>query len=157
MYSSCREEIVEVFDALEADLDRALELSFDALTTPERLVMLARCEVLRRRLPALEHPLINQIGRQADARNWAASWRLRWPTGCASPARKPRAALARPPSWATGRPWAPHAGLLPGPVTSRVFGPPDVSAASTVQMKRRAASCSTLGARAYCPQSAPPQ
>jgi hypothetical protein len=75
MYSSCREEIVEVFDALEADLDRALELSFDALTTPERLVMLARSEVFRRRLPALEHPLINQIGRQADARNWAASWR----------------------------------------------------------------------------------
>jgi Domain of unknown function (DUF222) len=67
MYSSCREEIVEAFDALEADLDRALELSFDALTTPERLVMLARCEVFRRRLPALEHPLINEISGQADA------------------------------------------------------------------------------------------
>jgi Domain of unknown function (DUF222) len=67
MYSSRREEIVEAFDALEADLDRALELSFDALTTPERLVMLARCEVFRRRLPALEHPLINQISGQADA------------------------------------------------------------------------------------------
>jgi hypothetical protein len=67
MYSSCREEIVAAFDALEADLDRALELSFDALTTPERLVMLARCEVFRRRLPALEHPLINQVSGQADA------------------------------------------------------------------------------------------
>jgi hypothetical protein len=67
MYSSRREEIVEAFDALEADLDRALELSFDALTTPERLVMLARCEVFRRRLPALEHPLINEISGQADA------------------------------------------------------------------------------------------
>jgi hypothetical protein len=67
MYSSGRVEIVEAFDALEADVDRALELSFDALTTPERLVMLARCEVFRRRLPALEHPLINQIGGQADA------------------------------------------------------------------------------------------
>ena len=44
MHSSSREEIVEAFDALEADLNRALELSFDALTTPERLVMLARCE-----------------------------------------------------------------------------------------------------------------
>ena len=66
MYSSCRGEIVEVFDGLEADLDRALELSFDALTTPERLVMLARCETFRRRLPALEHPLINQISGQAD-------------------------------------------------------------------------------------------
>jgi hypothetical protein len=67
MYSSCREEIVAAFDALKADLDRALELSFDALTTPERLAMLARCEVFRRRLPALEHPLINQISGQADA------------------------------------------------------------------------------------------
>jgi hypothetical protein len=67
MYSSCREEIVAAFDALEADLDRALELSFDALTTPERLVMLARCETFRRRLPALEHPLINQVSGQADA------------------------------------------------------------------------------------------
>src|SRR3984893_7039670 len=67
MHSSSCEDIVEVFDALEADLDRALQLSFDALTTPERLAMLARCEIFRRRLPALEHPLINQVGGQADA------------------------------------------------------------------------------------------
>jgi len=67
MYSSSREEIVAAFDALEADLDRALDLSFDALTTPERLAMLARCERFRRCLPAVEHPLINQIGGQADA------------------------------------------------------------------------------------------
>jgi hypothetical protein len=43
MGSSSREEIAGVFDALAADLDRALELSFDALTTPERLAMLACC------------------------------------------------------------------------------------------------------------------
>jgi Domain of unknown function (DUF222) len=67
MRSSCREEIVEVFDALEADIKRALDLSFDALTTPERLALLARCETMRRRLPAIEHPLINQVGAQADA------------------------------------------------------------------------------------------
>jgi hypothetical protein len=67
MCSSSRDEIVEVLDALEADLDRALELSFDALTTPERLVMLQRCETFRRRLPAVEHPLINQVAQQADA------------------------------------------------------------------------------------------
>ncbi|MGC1805209.1 MAG: HNH endonuclease signature motif containing protein [Mycobacterium sp.] len=66
MRSSCREEVVEVFDALEADIKRALDLSFDALTTPERLVLLARCETMRRRLPAIEHPLINQVGAQAD-------------------------------------------------------------------------------------------
>jgi hypothetical protein len=46
MRSSCRDEVVEVFDALDADLDRALGLSFDALTTPERLAMLERCEKL---------------------------------------------------------------------------------------------------------------
>jgi Domain of unknown function (DUF222) len=67
MYSSSREQIVAAFDALEADLDRALQLSFDALATPERLAMLARSEIFRRRRPALEHPLINQIGGQADA------------------------------------------------------------------------------------------
>jgi hypothetical protein len=67
MRSSSREEIVGAFDALEADLDRALELSFDALTTRERLAMLQRCEKIRRQLPAVEHPLINQIGEQADA------------------------------------------------------------------------------------------
>ncbi|MGC2655917.1 MAG: hypothetical protein WA317_20515, partial [Mycobacterium sp.] len=66
MRSSSPEEIVEVFDALDADLDRALKLSFDVLTTPECVAMLARCETLRRRLPALEHPLINQVAAQAD-------------------------------------------------------------------------------------------
>ncbi len=41
------------------------ELKFDALTTPERLALLERCERARRRLPAVEHPLINQLARQA--------------------------------------------------------------------------------------------
>jgi Domain of unknown function (DUF222) len=67
MRSSSREEIVEVFAALKADFDRALGLSFDALTTPERLAMLQLCETFRRQLPAVEHPLINQVGAQADA------------------------------------------------------------------------------------------
>jgi hypothetical protein len=66
MRSSCREEIVEVFDALEADVKRGLDLSFDVLTTPERLALLQSCEKIRRLLPAIEHPLINQIGEQSD-------------------------------------------------------------------------------------------
>ncbi|ORW04577.1 13E12 repeat family protein [Mycobacterium kyorinense] len=66
MRSSCREEIVEVFDALEADLKRALDLSFDVLTTPEVLALLERCETVRRRLPAIEHPLVNQLAEQAS-------------------------------------------------------------------------------------------
>jgi Domain of unknown function (DUF222) len=67
MRSSSRDEIVEVFDALQADLKRALDLSFDALTTPERFALLQTCETVRRQLPAIEHPLINQVGAQADA------------------------------------------------------------------------------------------
>jgi hypothetical protein len=67
MRSSSREEVVEVFDALRADLKRALDLSFDALTTLERFALLQTCETFRRQLPAIEHPLINQVSEQADA------------------------------------------------------------------------------------------
>ncbi len=67
MSSSSREEVVAVFDALDAELDRLCGLSFEALTTPERLALLQRCERVRRRLPAVEHPLINQLARQATA------------------------------------------------------------------------------------------
>ncbi|WP_156655905.1 HNH endonuclease signature motif containing protein [Mycobacterium sp. 852002-51971_SCH5477799-a] len=67
MGSTSRAEIVEVFDALESDLDRACALSFDALTNRERLAMLERCEKLRRRMPAVEHPLINSLAREATA------------------------------------------------------------------------------------------
>src|SRR5271166_5480704 len=52
MRSSSRKEIVA---------------AFDALTTPERLALLQCSETFRRQLPALEHPLINQVGQQADA------------------------------------------------------------------------------------------
>ncbi len=67
MRSSSREEIVEVLDALEAGYKRALDLTFDLLTTPERLRVLARWEQLRRWQPAVEHALINQLAEQADA------------------------------------------------------------------------------------------
>src|ERR1700744_4599571 len=67
MRSSSREEVVEVFDALEAAMKRALDLRCDALTTPYRLALWQTCENLRRLLPAVEHPLINQLTAQADA------------------------------------------------------------------------------------------
>src|SRR3984885_14534384 len=67
MRSSSREEIVEVFDALEAAHKRALDLTFDVLTTPERLRVLERWEQMRRWQPAVEHALINQLAEQADA------------------------------------------------------------------------------------------
>jgi Domain of unknown function (DUF222) len=65
MSPSTAEEIDAVFDALDAGFDRACALSFDALGVTEQLQLLERCERLRRRIPAVEHPLINSIGRQA--------------------------------------------------------------------------------------------
>jgi hypothetical protein len=65
MRSSSRGEIVEVLDALDADYKRAVDLTFDVLTTPERLWVLQRCEQMRRAQPAIEHALINQLAAQA--------------------------------------------------------------------------------------------
>jgi hypothetical protein len=66
MGCSSREEIVEVFDALDADLDRLGELSFDVLTTPELLGALERLErIIARRPRAPQHRIINQLGAQA--------------------------------------------------------------------------------------------
>ncbi|WP_156746048.1 DUF222 domain-containing protein, partial [Mycobacterium sp. 1423905.2] len=66
MRSGSREEITEVFDALDAGADRLCELSFEALTTPERLRLLERLERVARRLPAARHGLINQLAAQAS-------------------------------------------------------------------------------------------
>ena len=65
MGCSSREEIVEVFDALDANLDRLCELSFDVLTTPELLRALERLERVARRPRAPQHSIINQLGAQA--------------------------------------------------------------------------------------------
>jgi hypothetical protein len=65
MGSSSREEIVEVFNALNADAERLCALSFDVLTTPERLRALERLERVARQLRAPGHTLINQLNAQA--------------------------------------------------------------------------------------------
>lgn len=65
MGASTREDIVEVFDALDADLERLCELSFDVFTTPERLRALDRLERVARRLRTPQHSLTNQLGAQA--------------------------------------------------------------------------------------------
>jgi Domain of unknown function (DUF222) len=67
MRSSSREEIVEVLDALRAAHQRARDLTFDVLTTPERLAVLENLEQMRRGQPAIEHALINQLAERADA------------------------------------------------------------------------------------------
>jgi hypothetical protein len=65
MGSSSREEIIEVFSALETGLDRLCDLYFDVLTTPERLRALEHLERAARRLRAPQHALINQLDAQA--------------------------------------------------------------------------------------------
>ncbi|GAB7150133.1 HNH endonuclease signature motif containing protein [Mycobacterium riyadhense] len=66
MGSSTREEIVGVFDALDAELDRLCGLTFEVLTTPERLAFLERLERAARRLPVPGHALINQLAEQSS-------------------------------------------------------------------------------------------
>jgi hypothetical protein len=67
MRSSCRGDIVGAFEAFDSAASQLAELSFDALTTPERLRLLERLERTRRRLPVVEHALINQLSRQASS------------------------------------------------------------------------------------------
>jgi hypothetical protein len=66
MNPSSREEIVEVFNALDDDADRLCALSFDAFRTPERMRALERLERVCRRLRAPQHTLINQVRAQAS-------------------------------------------------------------------------------------------
>jgi hypothetical protein len=63
--ANSREEIVGVFDALHSVVSRLTELSFEALTTPERLTLLERLEEATRCLPVARHELINEVRRQA--------------------------------------------------------------------------------------------
>src|ERR1700744_5083603 len=64
MRSSSREEIVSVLDALDDAYKRALDLTFDALTTPERLAILERLEGVRCLQPVVEHALIAELSVQ---------------------------------------------------------------------------------------------
>ncbi len=67
MRSSSREEIVERIGAFRDGVSGLLELSFDVLTTPERLAVLEQIEQEVRRLPTPCHELINGVRRQATA------------------------------------------------------------------------------------------
>ncbi|BBZ73052.1 HNH endonuclease signature motif containing protein [Mycobacterium paraseoulense] len=65
MSSGGNDEVDAVFDDLDAVLARARALPVDAMNIRQQLAMLERCEKVRRQLPALEHPLINSLARQA--------------------------------------------------------------------------------------------
>ncbi len=53
------------FDTVDAAFDELVGCDCDALATRELLALLQRCEKVRRRIPAVEHPLINSLARQA--------------------------------------------------------------------------------------------
>ena len=61
---SDRDEVVAAFDALDAAWERLAGCKFDGLVTGERLALLERLEVQRRRQPAAEHELVNQLRAQ---------------------------------------------------------------------------------------------
>ncbi|OBF60810.1 hypothetical protein A5787_18775 [Mycobacterium sp. 852002-50816_SCH5313054-b] len=60
-----REALAAALDTLDAALEKVAEFDCEALTSPEHLRLLQRFERWRRRLPAVEHPLINALRRQA--------------------------------------------------------------------------------------------
>ncbi len=60
-----RDALSAAFDTIEAALDKAIGVDCDPLATRDALEMLERCERVRRRIPAVEHPLINNLARQA--------------------------------------------------------------------------------------------
>ncbi|MDO2355979.1 DUF222 domain-containing protein, partial [Mycobacterium avium] len=64
--SSDREAVSAAFDVIDAALDDLLDCDYAVLATREKLALLNRCEKLRRRLPAVEHPLINALARDAS-------------------------------------------------------------------------------------------
>jgi hypothetical protein len=59
--------VAAAFETIDAAIADLVGYDCDALATREQLAMLAHCEKVRRRLPALEHPLINSLARQASS------------------------------------------------------------------------------------------
>jgi len=112
MSSNTREEIVAAFDALNTAVSEVVGLSFDVLTTPERLNLLERLEGEARRLPVSGYALINQIAEQADETELGArlpaalAERLRITRGEAT-RRVAEAAELGPRRALTGQPLAP--------------------------------------------------
>jgi hypothetical protein len=69
MGSSNFEENVQVFDALDRAVDRLCELSFDVLTTEEKLQALERLELMARQLRILSTRCSTNLKRRP-----ASSW-----------------------------------------------------------------------------------
>jgi hypothetical protein len=99
MSVSSREEVVAAVDAFGDAVCGLAELSFDALTTPERLALLERLEHDLRRLPVARHALINGVRQQATAAEIGGKLPMCWLTGWVSPAATPTGASRTPPIW----------------------------------------------------------
>ncbi|MGV0695106.1 HNH endonuclease signature motif containing protein [Mycobacterium paraintracellulare] len=69
MSSTGLPDVDAVFDALDAEVDRACALVLDALTVQQQLAVLERCERLRRRIPVIEYPLLNSLARQVPSQD----------------------------------------------------------------------------------------
>ena len=54
------------YDELEASFERVAALSLDAMTDPEQVALMNRREVLARRLPSVDHPVINRLVAEAS-------------------------------------------------------------------------------------------
>lgn len=74
------EQVRAAFDVMDAAMGKMARLNCEALATPELLELLERSERVRRRLPSVEHPMINVLARQATQKSWAPSCRMCWPT-----------------------------------------------------------------------------
>ncbi|WP_406816790.1 HNH endonuclease signature motif containing protein [Mycobacterium sp. M23085] len=62
-----REALSAAFDTIDAALDDLVGYDCDALAAREQLAVLERCEKVRRRLPAVEHPIVNSLARRAPS------------------------------------------------------------------------------------------
>jgi hypothetical protein len=60
-----REALTAALDGFEAAYEKVAAFNCESLTTREQLALLERFEKMRRRIPSVEHPLINALARQA--------------------------------------------------------------------------------------------
>ena len=67
---------MQVFNALDTNLDRLCELSFEVFTTPERVRAMERLERGMRRLRAPRHAPINQLDAQASEEELGGTTRV---------------------------------------------------------------------------------
>jgi hypothetical protein len=122
---SDRDTVLDALSGLEAAFDAVADLSFDTLTNPEVLAVLARLETMTRREPVIEHRLIGQLVRDSTAVELGAK---NFPDVLATALRISRKDANRrlddandlgPRAWLTGEPMQP---CLPQTAAAQVAG-----------------------------------